>query len=438
MSESVKRIWRHVSSIGFLAVFLIYGCGSGGGVVGPIAFAIAAGNGTSCVLLPNNRQIECWGVIPGTPSSVSSSASPTGVSGLTTATAISISDASGHICVVIAGGTVQCWGNNTDGQLGNGTTTTSPALYSPPVPVTGISTAIAISAGGSHSCALLQSGAVQCWGLNTNGQLGNGTGPQGPQGIAVDASGNVWVANYGNSSVTEIPKGAASCSPASNCPSFTFTSTTSSSTPVAVSGITTATAISARGNSTCAILGAGTVQCWGANLNGQLGNATTKDSSTPVAVAGITTATAVSVGSEHACAILSGGTLQCWGLNNFGQLGNGTTTSSSSPVDVSGITTAIAVSAGANHTCALLINTTVQCWGLNNTGQLGNGTNTNSSIPSPVYFQLIGVIAISVGVDQSCALLSGGPVECWGLNTYGQVGNGTTTDSLIPVVVNGA
>ncbi len=204
---------------------------------------------------------------------------------------------------------------------------------------TGIDTATAIEAGAFHQCALLQDTTVRCWGLNDYGALGNGT----------------------------------------------FTGTTnagaSNPTPVAVVGLTGAVAISSGGYHTCARFPNGTLQCWGLNDGdpntgarggGQLGNPAAGDlSPTPVPVTGITTATAVTAGGFHTCALLPNGTVQCWGQNDQGQLGNGTTDPApptvaprnATPVTVSGINNAIAVSAGGWHTCALLQDGTVRCWG---------------------------------------------------------------------------
>ena len=304
-------------------------------------------------------------------------------SALVTAAATEVSVGSYHTCALLTGGSVRCWGDNYYGELGNGTTTNS----STPVTVSDIATATAISAGDYYTCALLTGGSVRCWGYNAWGQLGNGT-------------------------------------------------TTDYSTPVTVSGITTATAISAGFRHTCALLTSGSVRCWGDNHYGELGNGTTTNSSTPVTVSGITTATAISAGRWHTCVLLTGGSVRCWGRNHYGQLGNGTTTDSSTPVAVSGITTATAMSGGAYHTCALLTGGSVRCWGYNEDGELGNGTTTNSSIPVSVS-GIKTATAISAGPWHSCALLTGGSVRCWGYNYYGELGNGMTTDSSTPVVVSG-
>jgi len=212
------------------------------------------------------------------------------------------------------------------------------------------------------------------------------------------------------------------------------------------------TAISAGAVSTCALISGG-VDCWGDNSVGELGNGTGSDSFTPVAVVGpsgvgtLTGVTAISAGYNDTCALISGGTVDCWGYNVAGELGDGTTTVSSIPVAVIGLsgvgtlTGVTAISGGDYDTCALISGGTVDCWGSNGWGQLGDGTTTDSLTPVAVVGpsevgSLSGVTAISAGQDDTCALISGG-VDCWGDNYWGQLGNGTTTDSTVPVTVHG-
>ncbi len=155
----------------------------------------------------------------------------------------------------------------------------------------------------------------------------------------------------------------------------------------------------------------------------------------------------VAAGADHACA-LTGGAVQCWGVNTVGQLGNssadtcwlgnGSYSCSQTPVTASGIIDATAISTGNRHTCALLSGGTLQCWGANESGQLGNGTTTNSAVPVSVP-GISNVLAVANGAQHTCAVLSGGAIQCWGDNTAGELGIGITsaTTSLVPVTVVG-
>jgi alpha-tubulin suppressor-like RCC1 family protein len=307
------------------------------------------------------------------------------VSGLTTATRVAAGDE--YACALLANGTAKCWGLGESGQRGDGSFGTF-ALT--PVSVSGLTGAVALAAGYAHTCALLGTGALRCWGENREGQLGNGT-----------------TANPGTA------------------------------TPVAVSGITTGSAITTGAYHSCALLGNGTVRCWGRNSQGQLGNGTFTSSSTSVAVAGLSGVAAVSGGGEHTCALLTDGTVRCWGGNTNGQLGNGTTTTVAAPVLVAGMTGVVGISAGWRHTCAVLSDGTIRCWGQNQFAQLGNGTTTQSTVPVQVS-GITGAVAVTAGwYHHSCALLGGGTVKCWGENTWGQFGNGTTTNSSTPVTMTG-
>jgi len=266
----------------------------------------------------------------------------------------------------------------------------------------GVSLVTTVSAGNNHSCGLTNTGKACCWGDNSSGQLGDGTG--------INNSAPVCKASF------TIGEG-----------------------PLIYSSI------SAGGDHTCAIQQGGAAFCWGDNSSGELGNGTTTTSTIPVLVSGGHNYVAVSAGAHHTCGVSGAGIMYCWGDNTFGQLGNGTMTSSSVPVVVSGGLSWYRVSAGSNHTCGLSnvagytgpFPLAPYCWGDNSAGQLGDGTTINSAFPVPIasnrvvpYFD-----AISAGKLYSCG--SGTSNACWGNNTSGQLGNGTKTNSAIPVTVAG-
>jgi alpha-tubulin suppressor-like RCC1 family protein len=146
----------------------------------------------------------------------------------------------------------------------------------------------------------------------------------------------------------------------------------------------------------------------------------------------------ISAGWDHTCAVTSTGAVECWGYNGYGQLGDNTTTYRPVPVGVVGLSSGVvSVSAGAAHTCALTSTGAVKCWGSNGSGQLGDNTTTDSPVPVDVVGLSSGVVSVSAGQNDTCALTSTGAVKCWGYNGYGQLGDNTTTDSHVPVDVVG-
>lgn len=205
--------------------------------------------------------------------------------------------------------------------------------------------------------------------------------------------------------------------------------------PTQVVGLTSGVlSISSGYNYACAVISGGTVRCWGDNNYAQLGSGTV-DAQTPREVTGLSGVKNVYAGKMNTCALMTTGSVKCWGYNNIGQLGNGITTASASPpVDVVNLTNVTEVSVGGNHSCALTSTGEVKCWGGNYYGQLGDGTTTNSNVPLTVS---LGSSAkgISVGLNYSCAVLTSGAVKCWGLNSAGQLGDGTKTNSFTPVQV---
>ena len=180
------------------------------------------------------------------------------------------------------------------------------------------------------------------------------------------------------------------------------------------------------------------LRCWGDNTWGEIGDGTTTDRVKPVKVQGLSgQIQSVTSGGSHVCALVHNGGAWCWGFNDKGQLGDGTTTNRSTPVAVTGLPLNLAqIAAADDHTCALLVDPTVKCWGLNSKGQLGDGTTNDSSTPVKVA-GLTDVVQIALGDAYTCALLASGDVQCWGWNIFGELGNGTTTDSKSPVQVSG-
>jgi alpha-tubulin suppressor-like RCC1 family protein len=207
-------------------------------------------------------------------------------------------------------------------------------------------------------------------------------------------------------------------------------------------------ALAAGSDHTCAVTSGGGIKCWGSNDEGQLGDGGTTTRYTPVAVRGLAsgvvalaaggTTLSYSPSSAHTCAVTSGGGVKCWGANHYGQLGDGTTAHRTVPVDVSGLATGVvALAASGVHTCALTGGGGVKCWGANSFGQLGDGTTTNRLTPVDVSGLASGVVALAAGGYHTCALTSGGGVKCWGANYYRQLGDGTTTTRTTPVDVSG-
>lgn len=193
---------------------------------------------------------------------------------------------------------------------------------------------------------------------------------------------------------------------------------------------------------TCAVVaGSGGVRCWGQNWSGQLGDGTRMSRNTPVDVAGLSGVVAIAAGEVHTCALTSDEAVKCWGENGSGELGDGTETERRTPVDVSGLSSGVvALAIGGTHTCVLMDQqhgAGVKCWGDNSVGQLGDGTTTDASVPVDVLGLEGGVRAIGLGYAHSCAVMQSGAVKCWGANAAGQLGDATNTDRSTPVDVRG-
>ena len=213
--------------------------------------------------------------------------------------------------------------------------------------------------------------------------------------------------------------------------------------PAAEAGSPTGLAsfLAAGSEHTCAIVADG-VRCWGDNTHGQLGDGTVSSGGAPKTVAGLANATALAAEGSMSCALLDGGAVRCWGDNMYGQLGDGTTDEHHTPVAVTHLASGvIAVAVGGNHACALTEGGGVKCWGANTQGELGDGTTTDRLVPTDAIGLSSGAIAIAVGLQHTCVVIDGGAIKCWGSNPSGAVGDGTTTDRHEPTDVqdgNGA
>jgi alpha-tubulin suppressor-like RCC1 family protein len=401
--------------------------------------AVSAGGYHTCALSERGG-VKCWGfnyngqLGDGT---TIDRLTPVGVSDLSSGV-IAVSAGGSHTCALTAAGGVKCWGQNDFGRLGDGTTTDQHT----PVDVSDLySGVIAISAGSGHTCAFISAGAVKCWGYNYYGQLGDGTTVNRltPVDVFWLTSGVIAVSAGGSHTCALTAAGGVKCWGQNVYGQLGDGTSIDQHTPVDVSDLSSGViAVSAGTNHTCALTAAGGVKCWGYNYYGQLGNGTTTDQHTPVGVSDLSSGViAVSAGGGHTCALTAAGGVKCWGRNDFGQLGDGTTNDSNIPVGVSDLTSGvIAVSAGTNHTCALTAARGVKCWGLNVFGRLGDGTTNDSNIPVDVSGLVSGVIAVSAGSGHTCALTAAGGVKCWGDNYNGQLGDDTTTNRLTPVDVS--
>ena len=330
-------------------------------------------------------------------------------------------------------GSVWCWGRNNYGQLGNGATATSHK----PVRVAGLGRARAVAAGGRHACALAADQTVWCWGKNSSGQLGNGSVQNQSRAAKVTGLSGVGAIDAGNDHTCAITAdGKLWCWGDNRAGQLGRPAGGHQAKPVRVEGLQGVQSVSLGGFHTCAVTNAGAVWCWGKNDVGQLGVGDTKPRAEPAQVSALGGVARISAGGAHTCALVRDGGLWCWGNNASGQIGDGTSRLRFAPVKVPNLASVVHVSAGGGylggHTCAVLQNGSAWCWGNNLSGQLGHSQPADTH-QRPTRIERAGIVAsIEASGRHTCAIDRSGRVHCWGRNTDGQVGDGTSTDRPRP------
>ncbi len=347
----------------------------------------------------------------------------------------------GHTCSV-SPTELRCWGGNELGQLGIGAADVS----THPLPLLAQGTLpISIAAGQSDTCDLIPGGSAYCWGDNASGQIGDSSQTNRAAPVAVKGGlAFAAITNSGPHTCGLTAAGSAYCWGENFAGQVGDSTIMNRSTPVPVAGGLTLAMLSASvGNFTCGLTGGGDAYCWGFNSQGELGIGQSDGDPHPVpsAVLGGHKFSVISGGASHVCAIATvSGDVYCWGGNALGQLGDGGNQPAFSPQKVNGLSGATTVVAGVAHTCVLVGAGDARCWGGGsanywNRGQLGTGDNLDRPFPTPVSGGLQ-FRSLTAGFMHTCGVTTRGLAYCWGFNSAGEIGVGTTQDVYSPSLVH--
>ncbi|HEX9061072.1 MAG TPA: alpha/beta fold hydrolase, partial [Clostridia bacterium] len=336
-----------------------------------------------------------------------------------------------HSAALLEDGSVWTWGLNTFGELGDGTT----ANRNYPAKVASINDVRDVSCGFGFTAALKKDGTVRVWGRNYEGELGNGTAAKSATPVQPIGLTDVSALSCGLCHITALKNDGTVWAWGLDIYGQLGDRTISTSNiPAQINSISNIKAISSGFYHNVALKEDGTVWTWGRNISGQLGDGTTTDRRVPQQVQGLTNVVAVAAGGSHTAVLKADGTVWTWGYNSYGQLGDGTNNDRNLPVQVPGLTGVKALACGRYETIAIKADGTVWTVGNNASGQLGDGTNISKNQFVKVS-NLSGVNTVVGGESHVLALNNDNILWSWGTNTCGQLGDGTNSAKFTPVKV---
>jgi alpha-tubulin suppressor-like RCC1 family protein len=416
----------------FASVFLLAALS---GPTAPEAGAATLSSGVyhTCAIGDAAAELRCWGYgVDGRLGNGSATAVDRAAPALVS-TAVpawrSVGGGENFNCGIAASGHVYCWGYNASGQLGDGTVVTRTS----PVAVIGLGTEVAqLAVGWYHACALMRSGRINCWGYGAYGQLGSGQASnQTTPGEVSGIVSAVAVSAGAQHTCAVLADATVKCWGRNDLGQIGDGSNTNRVIPVFAAVGLDAVDIALGAHHSCARSAAGAVRCWGYNVNGELGDGTNTTRYGSVAVDGLSSGILkIAAGSNHTCALAPLNTIKCWGYNAYGQVGNGLTAASVvRPVNVINLPIPVTeITGGATHTCARAGGNRIYCWGSAANGRSGIGNSLASpgyaSMPLPISGLPAPLARLSLRAASTCAVTQVGSASCWGNNDSGQIGDG--------------